>query len=62
MPPCSLVVVSEVRAASVIRAVTMEAVRTSETSVCFDETTLRYPPEDCHLLSCCCENLKSHIK
>jgi hypothetical protein len=29
----------------------MEAVRTSETSVYFNETTWRYIPEDYHLLS-----------
>jgi hypothetical protein len=34
---------------------------TSETSVCFNKTTQCYVPEGCHLQSCCCEKLKSHI-
>jgi hypothetical protein len=43
---------SQVRTASIIRAmVTLmtEALRTSETSVYLNETTLRYIPEFCHL-------------
>jgi hypothetical protein len=40
--------VSEVRAASTIRAM-MEAARTSETLVNFCQTTQRYNPEDSHL-------------
>jgi hypothetical protein len=37
--------VSEVLAASIIRAMMMEAVQTSETSVSFYQTTQRYSPE-----------------
>jgi hypothetical protein len=40
--------VSEVRAASIIRALMMEAANTSETSVNFYQTTLRNNPEDTH--------------
>jgi hypothetical protein len=39
--------VSEVRIASIIRAKMMETIRISETSVCFNETTLRYITESC---------------
>jgi hypothetical protein len=39
----------------------MEAERTSETSVNFNVTTLRYIPEDSKLHSHHRENLKSHI-
>jgi hypothetical protein len=38
----------------------MEAVRTSETSVCFNDTTRRYIPEGCHFHTRRRENLKSH--
>jgi hypothetical protein len=38
----------------------MEAVRTSETSVHSNETTLRYISEDSKLHTRRCENLKSH--
>jgi hypothetical protein len=38
----------------------MEAVRTSETSVYFNET-IRYISEASHLHTCCRENLESHI-
>jgi hypothetical protein len=41
--------------------VTMEAVRTSETSVHFNETTRRYIPEGCHLHASRREDLKSHV-
>jgi hypothetical protein len=37
----------------------MEAVHVSETSIHF-ETTQRYIPEECHLHTCCCENLNPH--
>jgi hypothetical protein len=51
--PCSPVVadhISEVRTASIIRAMMMmEAVRKSETSVCYNETTRHNIPEDYHL-------------
>jgi hypothetical protein len=47
--------VSEVRPASIIRAM-METVRTSETSA-----TRQYIPEDCKLHTRRRENLKSHI-
>jgi hypothetical protein len=40
---------SEVSTASIIRAMMMEAVRTSETSVNFNVTTWRYIPEDSKL-------------
>jgi len=57
--------VSEVRTASIIRAMIiialmMEAVRTSETSVNFNVTTRRYIPEDSKLHTRRRENLKSH--
>jgi hypothetical protein len=41
--------VSEVRAASIIRALMMEATRTSETSVDFQLITRQYIPEDSDL-------------
>jgi hypothetical protein len=41
-------------------ALIMEAVRTSETSVYFKETTWRYIPESCHLHTSRRENLQSH--
>jgi hypothetical protein len=44
--------VSDVRTASIIRAINalmLEAVRTSETSVNFNVTTRRYNPEDSEL-------------
>jgi hypothetical protein len=62
--PCSLVEVyrvSEVLAASIIRAMIglmMEAARTSETSVNFYQTARRYNPEDSHLRTHRRENLK----
>jgi hypothetical protein len=39
----------ELPTTSTIVALMMEAVRTSETSVCSSETTRRYIPEDSHL-------------
>jgi hypothetical protein len=39
----------------------MEAARTSETLVNFYQTTQRYNPEDSHLHTHCCENLKSYM-
>jgi len=39
----------------------MEAVRSSETSVCSNETTRRYIPEGSHLHTRRRDNLKSHI-
>jgi hypothetical protein len=39
----------------------MEAVRTSETSLNFNETTRRYSPESCHLHTRRRKDLKSHI-
>jgi hypothetical protein len=51
--------VSEVRAASVIRAV-MEAARTSETSVDIQLRTRQYIPEYSELHIRRCKNLKSH--
>jgi hypothetical protein len=38
----------------------MEAIRTSETSVYFNETTRRYIPEGCHLHTRRRKNLKFH--
>jgi hypothetical protein len=52
--------VSEVFAASVIRAV-MEAASTSETSVNFYQTTRRNNQEDSHLPTRRRDNLKSHF-
>jgi hypothetical protein len=54
--------VSEVRTASIIRAIAlvMEAVCTSETSVNFNVTTGRYIPEDFKLHTRHHDNLKSH--
>jgi hypothetical protein len=43
-----------------IFAMMMKAVRTSETSVHFKETTRCYIPEDCHLHTSHRENLQSH--
>jgi hypothetical protein len=40
----------------------MEAARTSETSVNFYQTTRRHNPEDSHLRTHRCENLKSHLE
>jgi hypothetical protein len=42
-------------------ALMMEAASTSETPVNVYQTTRRNNPEDSHLHSRCCENLKSHI-
>jgi hypothetical protein len=54
--------VSEVRAASIIRAILMkEAARTSETSVHIQLITRQYIPEDSELYTRRRENLKSHI-
>jgi hypothetical protein len=50
-----------VRAASIIRAIMMEAARTSETSVDIDLRTLQYVPEDSEFHTRRSENLKSHI-
>jgi hypothetical protein len=52
--------VSEVRAASIIRAMT-EAARTSETSVDIQLRTRQYIPEDSELHTRRRENLKYHI-
>jgi hypothetical protein len=52
--------VSEVRAAS-IKAMMMEAARTSETSVDIQLRTRQYIPDDSELHTCRHENLKSHI-
>jgi hypothetical protein len=41
-------------------ALMMEAARTSETLVNFYQTTRRYSPEDSHLRTHRCENLKSY--
>jgi hypothetical protein len=57
--PCSLVDISEVLSASII-ALIMEAVRTSETSVNFYQTTRRYNPEDSRLHTRRREKLKSN--
>jgi hypothetical protein len=40
----------------------MEAARTSETFVNFYQTTRRYNPEDSHLRTHRCENLKSYCE
>jgi hypothetical protein len=48
------------RLSEVCNALVMEAARTSETSVYFNETTLRYIPESCLLYARCRENLNSH--
>jgi hypothetical protein len=49
------------RCASIMRAIVMlEGVRTSETSVYFNETIWRYIPKDCHLHIHRRETLKSH--
>jgi hypothetical protein len=53
--------VSEVRTSSIIALLT-EAVRTSETSVNFNVTTLRYIPEESKLYTGRRQNLKSHKK
>jgi hypothetical protein len=52
--------VSEVLAASIIRAMMMEAARTSETLVNFYQTTRRYNSEDSDLRTHRRENLKSY--
>jgi hypothetical protein len=52
---------SEVRTASIIIVLMMEAVHTSETSVNFNMTTWRYIPEDSKLHTRCRENLTSHV-
>jgi hypothetical protein len=52
--------VSEVLAASIIRAIITEAARTSETLVNFYQTTWHYNPEDSHLHTHRRENLKSY--
>jgi hypothetical protein len=40
----------------------MDPVRTSETSVYFDETTRRCSPKSCHIQTLRLKNLKSHIR
>jgi hypothetical protein len=60
LPPSSDV--SEVLAASIIRALMMEAASTSETLVNFYQTTRRYNPDDSHLRTHRCENLKSYLE
>jgi hypothetical protein len=52
---------SQMRAVSITRAMVMEAVRISETSVCFNETTRRYITQYCRLLTHSREYLKSHM-
>jgi hypothetical protein len=42
------------------RDLIIETVITSETSVNLHETSRRNIPEDSHLHTCCCENLKPH--
>jgi hypothetical protein len=42
----------------IIIALMMEAARTSETTVNFYQTTRRYNPEDSHIRTHPCENLK----
>jgi hypothetical protein len=54
--------VSEVRAASNIIALMMEAARTSKTSVDIQLRTWQYIPEDSELHTRCRENLKSHTR
>jgi hypothetical protein len=54
--------VSEVRNASIIKVVMMEAVRISETLVNLNVSTLRYIPKDSKLHTRRRENLKSHIQ
>jgi hypothetical protein len=51
-----------VLAASIIIALMMEAASTYEMLVNFYHTTWRYSPEDSHLHTCHCENLKSYLK
>jgi hypothetical protein len=52
--------VLEVLAASIIRAMMVEAANTSETSVNFYQTTWCNSPENSHLHTRRRENLKSH--
>jgi hypothetical protein len=54
--------VEEVLIASIIRAMMMEAVGISETSVNFYESTWRNIPEDSHIHIRHRENLKSHSR
>jgi hypothetical protein len=58
----NLINVSQVLAASIVRAIAliMEAASTSETSVNFSQTTRCNNPEDSHLRTRHRENLKSH--
>jgi hypothetical protein len=53
--------VSEVQSASIIRAMMMEAARTSEMSVDIQLRTWQYIPEDSELHTHRRENLKSHM-
>jgi hypothetical protein len=55
--PCGLVEIDLFRRFRVM----MEVVRTSETSVYFNETTWCYIPEHCHVHTRRCDNLKSHV-
>jgi hypothetical protein len=57
--PCSLVEEVNSSGRSKVIAPMMEAARTSETLVNFYQTTRRYNPEDSHLCTYSCENLKS---
>jgi hypothetical protein len=56
---CILVEVDRRFRGAYYEALIIEAVRTSETSVCFNKTTLRYIPEGCRLHTRRRENLKS---
>jgi hypothetical protein len=51
--------ISEVRTVSIV-ALTMEAARTSKTSIDIQLRTWQYIPEDSELHTRRCENLKSH--
>jgi hypothetical protein len=57
-----LTTVSEVLTASIVRALVMEAVRTSEMLVNFYQTTWHYNPEDSHLyLKIVCGSPSEHF-
>jgi hypothetical protein len=45
----------------VVITLMIEAASTFEMSVNFYQTTWRYHPEDSHLHTRCCENLKSYL-
>jgi hypothetical protein len=60
IPGFKMAVFWDVAACSLVIALKMEAINTSETSENFCQATPRNIPEDNHIYACRPENLKSH--